>query len=84
MGSCFAREIKRRLLQRQFNYIAETHGPASVHASAAWGDRCAAPHCMRQIFEYTFEDWSPDLRWWKAPVSGKIQDPYRRIVCTKI
>jgi hypothetical protein len=35
---------------------------------------------MRQIFEYTFERWTPDLRWWVAPESGKVQDPYRRIV----
>ncbi|MGE5255071.1 MAG: GSCFA domain-containing protein [Hyphomicrobiales bacterium] len=80
MGSCFAREIKRRLLQRGFNYIAEeTHHPASVHASAAW-ERVYSTHCMRQIFEYTFEDWKPDLRWWRAPLSGRIQDPYRRVI----
>ena len=35
---------------------------------------------MRQIFEYTFGKWNPALRWWKAPESGKIQDPFRRIV----
>jgi hypothetical protein len=35
---------------------------------------------MRQIFEYTFENWEPDLRWWQAPKSGKIQDPYRRVI----
>jgi hypothetical protein len=80
MGSCFAREIKRRLLQRQFNYIAEeTHHPASVHASAAW-ERVYSTHCMRQIFEYTFEEWTPKLRWWQAPSSGRIQDPYRRTI----
>ena len=37
MGSCFAREIKRRLIQRDYNYITEeTHHPAAMHASAAW------------------------------------------------
>jgi hypothetical protein len=35
---------------------------------------------MRQIFEYTFENWKPDLRWWTAPRSNKIQDPYRRVI----
>jgi hypothetical protein len=80
LGSCFAREIKRRLLQREFTYIAEeTHHPASVHASAAW-ERVYNTFCMRQIFEYSFEDWTPDLRWWQAPRSGKIQDPYRRVI----
>jgi hypothetical protein len=80
MGSCFAREIKRRLIQRDFNYITEeTYHPASLHASAAW-ERVYSTHCMRQIFEYTFEQWNPDLRWWIAPESKKIQDPYRRVI----
>lgn len=80
MGSCFAREIKRRLIQRDFNYITEeTYHPASLHASAAW-ERVYSTHCMRQIFEYTFEQWHPDLRWWVAPESKKIQDPYRRVI----
>lgn len=80
LGSCFAREIKRRLLQRDYNYLTEeTHHPASIHASAAW-ERVYNTFCMRQIFEYTFEDWQPDLRWWIAPQSQKVQDPYRRVI----
>ncbi len=80
LGSCFAREIKRRLLQRGYNYLTEeTHHPAAIHASAAW-ERVYNTFCMRQIFEYTFEDWQPDLRWWVAPQSQKVQDPYRRII----
>ena len=80
IGSCFAREIKRRLLQRGYNYITEeTHHPAAIHASAAW-ERVYNTFCLRQIFEYTFENWRPDLRWWIAPQSQKIQDPYRRII----
>jgi hypothetical protein len=80
MGSCFAREIKRRLIQRDYNYITEeTYHPASLHASAAW-ERVYSTHCMRQIFEYTFEQWNPDLRWWLAPESKTIQDPYRRVI----
>ncbi|MGD2023767.1 MAG: GSCFA domain-containing protein [Desulfobacterales bacterium] len=80
MGSCFAREIKRRLIQRDYHYITnETNHPASLHASAAW-ERVYSTHCMRQIFEYTFEHWKPDLRWWIAPQSNKIQDPYRRVI----
>jgi hypothetical protein len=35
---------------------------------------------MRQIFEYTFEQWEPALRWWIAPKSGTVQDPYRRTI----
>ena len=80
LGSCFAREIKRRLLQREYNYLTEeTHHPASIHASAAW-ERVYNTFCMRHIFEYTFEDWQPELRWWVAPQSRKIQDPYRRVI----
>ncbi len=80
LGSCFAREIKRRLVQRGFTYIAEeAHHPAAVHASAAW-ERVYNTFCMRQIFEYTFSEWAPEVRWWQAPRSGKIQDPYRRVI----
>jgi hypothetical protein len=80
MGSCFAREIKNVLIREGYSYITEeTHRPASIHASAAW-ERVYNVFSMRQIFEYTFEDWTPGTRWWTAPVSGKIQDPYRRII----
>jgi hypothetical protein len=80
LGSCFAREIKRRLIQRGFNYIAEeTHHPAAEHASAAW-ERVYNTFCLRQIFEYTFGEWKPRQRWWRAPRSGMIQDPYRRVI----
>lgn len=80
LGSCFAREIKRRLVQRGFAYIAEEgHHPAAVHASAAW-ERVYNTFCMRQIFEYTFERWAPALRWWPIPGSGRVQDPYRRVI----
>jgi len=80
MGSCFAREIKRRLIQKGYHYICEeTHHPAAVHASAAW-ERVYNTFCLRQIFEYTFENWQPQIRWWTAPQSGKIQDPYRRTI----
>ena len=80
MGSCFAREIRRKLLYFNFNYITEeSHHPAAVHASAAW-ERTYNTFSMRQIFEYTFGDWSPDLRWWVSPQTGQVQDPYRRII----
>jgi len=80
MGSCFAREIKHVLVREGYTYLAEeVDHPAAKHAGAAW-ERLYNTFSMRQIFEYTFEEWTPDLRWWQAPVSGKIQDPYRRIV----
>ena len=80
IGSCFAREIKRRLIQRGYNYVAEeTQHPAAIHASAAW-ERVYNTFCLRQIFEYTFENRLPDLRWWVSPRSRKVQDPYRRVI----
>ena len=80
MGSCFAREIRKVLLQEGYAYITEeTHNPASVHASAAW-ERSYNTFSLRQIFEYTFCDWNPDIRWWISPSTHRIQDPYRRII----
>ncbi len=80
MGSCFAREIKTILMERGYNYIQEeADHPAAKHASAAW-ERVYNTFGMRQIFEYTFDDWSPSPRWWPVPQSGQVQDPYRRII----
>jgi len=80
MGSCFAREIRDVLIKEGYGYITEeTHHPASIHASAAW-ERVYNTFSLRQIFEYTFSQWKPDLRWWESSESKKIQDPYRRII----
>jgi hypothetical protein len=80
LGSCFAREIKNILLREGFSYITkELEHPAAKHGSAAW-ERVYNTFCMRQIFEYTFDQWEPDRRWWQSPVSKQIQDPYRRII----
>ncbi len=80
MGSCFAREIRKVLLRQGYSYITEeSEHPAAVHASAAW-ERLYNTFSMRQVFEYTFGAFTPDLRWWRVPGSGRIQDPYRRII----
>lgn len=80
MGSCFAREIKKVLVQQEYNYIVEERGnPASAHASAAW-ERTYNTFSMRQIFAYTFSRFSPQHRWWKIPGEERVQDPYRRIM----
>ena len=80
MGSCFAREIRRRLIQYGYAYIQEeTDHPASIHASAAW-ERTYNTFSMRQIFEYTFTSFAPRVRWWTSPQSGIVQDPFRRII----
>ncbi len=80
MGSCFAREIKNVLVRQGYNYVnEEPDHPASKHAGAAW-ERLYNTFSMRQIFEYTFAEFRPEVRWWLSPVSAKIQDPYRRII----
>ncbi len=80
MGSCFAREIKQVLVREGYTYLTEeAHHPASKHAGAAW-ERVYNTFCMRQIFEYSFLGHRAALRWWKAPISGVVQDPYRRII----
>ena len=80
MGSCFALEIRKILLRQGYAYITEEkHHPAAVHASAAW-ERLYNTFSMRQVFEYTFDSFTPQLRWWHVPGSNQIQDPYRRII----
>ncbi len=80
MGSCFAREIRKVLIRQGYDYIQEeTYHPASVHASAAW-ERTYNTFSMRQIFEYTFESFTPKTRWWISPKTKQVQDPYRRII----
>ena len=76
-----AREIKSELLKEGFAYITEeTEHPASKHASAAW-ERLYNTFSMRQIFEYTFGEFNPEVRWWIAPQSETVQDPVDREFC---
>jgi hypothetical protein len=80
LGSCFGREIKEALLADGYHVIEEEkEHRAARHASAAW-ERVYNTFSLRQIFGYTFDDWSPGLRWWQGPQTGIIQDPYRRII----
>jgi len=80
MGSCFAREIRNVLIREGYAYIREEiDHPASVHASAAW-ERTYNTFSMRQIFEYTFESFMPETRWWISPKTRQVQDPFRRII----
>ena len=80
IGSCFAREIKQVLKREGCNYLEEeTERPASQHASAAW-ERLYNTFSLRQVFEYTFESFTPVHRWWTSPLTGQVQDPFRRII----
>ena len=76
-------EIKSALVREGYSYITEETGhPASKHASAAW-ERLYNTFSMAQIFEYTFRKFNPQVRWWVAPETAVVQDPYRRIVLYK-
>jgi len=80
IGSCFLREVKDRLISVGSRFLVEeSEKKASRHASAAW-ERLYNLFSVRQVLEYSLADRVPAPRWWVAPVSGKIQDPYRRIV----
>lgn len=74
MGSCFARNIAIELMQRNYNYIV-TEQPFDEF-SAHWGQLFNTA-CIRQVFEYTFEEgWLPLTRWWDK--GATVQDPFRR------
>jgi len=80
LGSCFIRELKTRLERAGYNLLREEEDdPAGIHASAAW-ERFYNTFSLRQIVEYSLEEFAPEIRWWRCPVSGQIQDPYRRVV----
>ena len=52
MGSCFAREIKLRLVDKDYNYVQTEHNAWSHHASCAW-ERVYASANASQILDYT-------------------------------
>lgn len=80
IGSCFIREIMNRLRHAGYSFlIEEKDQPGGGHASAAW-ERIYNLFSMRQVLEYVLTGRRPEPRWWMCPRSGRIQDPYRRIV----
>jgi hypothetical protein len=80
IGSCFIREMMTRLQKAGYNFLAEErHKPGGNHASAAW-ERLYNLFSIRQVFEYTLLGRTPTPRWWVGKKTGKIQDPYRRII----
>ena len=52
MGSCFAREIKKRLVDQNYNYLQTEHNRWSAHASCAW-ERVYSIANACQILDYT-------------------------------
>ena len=71
MGSCFAVEIKKYLEKGKYNYVSTE---ASTAGSAEWG-RVYTPKNMLQIFQYTFGDFRPTIRFSRN--SRGVFDPYR-------
>jgi len=71
MGSCFALEIKARLLDRNYNFVSTEPSEAG---SAKWG-RVYTTKNMLQIFQYTLSKFEPEIRL--APSSRGVIDPYR-------
>lgn len=68
MGSCFAREIKKFLLQKEYRYLegeknknpwinlwADGGRSKTDHSSIAW-ERVYSTFAAKQIFQYTFEN----------------------------
>jgi len=80
IGSCFIREMKIRLVDQGYTFIQEeAENPIAKHASAAW-ERLYNLFSLRQVLAYALTGATPEPRWWVAPQSGMVQDPYRRIV----
>ncbi|MEI8354931.1 MAG: GSCFA domain-containing protein [Deltaproteobacteria bacterium] len=80
IGSCFIREMMVRLQKAGYSFPAEEiHKPGGKHASAAW-ERLYNLFSVRQVLEYTFLGRTQTPRWWVSNQSGRIQDPYRRIM----
>ena len=71
MGSCFALEIRARLLDRKYNFV---NTEPSEAGSAKWG-RVYTTKNMLQIFQYSLSTFEPKMRF--AHSSKGVIDPYR-------
>jgi hypothetical protein len=74
MGSCFALHIAKYLKKHNYNYlVGEKY--FKYLTSADW-DMVFNTACIKQIFQYSFEEFAPIVRWWDR---GKVMDdPFRR------
>ena len=87
MGSCFAVNIGRYLLEHEYNYLVyeklipnnDSNGLNPYLASSAHWNLVYSSACIRQIFEYSLGEFKPEIRWW-YPGRGVVQDPFRRHV----
>jgi len=74
MGSCFGIEVAKFLKKMNFKYLVTEPNP---FFSARW-DKLYNVSSIRQVFDYSFGDFDPIVRWWER--NGQYQDPFRRNV----
>lgn len=74
MGSCFALHIASYLKKNKYNYLVGEKYFRYL-TSADW-DMVFNTSCMKQIFQYSFESFSPLIRWWDR--GDVMDDPFRR------
>lgn len=75
MGSCFAQEIKRWLVEHGYTYVQTEGGPCTQVGSARFG-AVFNTACVRQEFEQAEGLFDPVEKYWR--VGGMLADPYRR------
>lgn len=74
MGSCFAREIKKYLVRKEFNYVQYGEGRDVEHGSARW-NRVYNTGCIRQEIGRAFGEFEPELL---PAEDGSVIDPHRK------
>ena len=74
MGSCFAREIKKYLEEKKFNYVHRGEGKHAEHGSAPW-DRVFNTACILQEIQRAFGEF--EVTFLKMN-DGRIADPFRK------
>lgn len=79
MGSCFASSVAEFFKDNGYNYITMEDKMSQQRLSPAdWG-AVYNPPCIRQIFQYSFEDFNPVVRWWPmAQQENWVIEPFRR------
>ena len=71
IGSCFAVEIRHHLRDAKFNFISTRES----WAGSAEGGRVDTTKNLSQIFQYSFADFTPKIRF--CQTSKGFFDPYR-------
>lgn len=77
IGSCFAAELKKWMVQRGFNVVQTEEGPGSECGPARFGFVLNTA-CLRQLFQSAYGQFKPTERWWRH--KDRWLDPYRKSV----